>query len=122
MQYRERLALLISMEERANGLFYRSCDEETANNVVNAQSESEKHVPFSTEQARIEMARVLGEYIQYNREIELGNHINLDHLLTKLANVFPPELVSDEADSPQTALHAVMSHGPTFQCFHRQTD
>jgi hypothetical protein len=119
MQYRERLELLISMKERANGLLYRSCDEETAHNVINAQSESEKHVPFSTEQARIEMARVLGEY---NREIELGNDIDLDHLLTKLANVFPPELVSDEADSLQTALHAVMSHGPTFHRRGEQTE
>ncbi len=62
MQYRERLELLISMKERANGLLYLSCDGETAHNVINAQSESEKHFPFSTEQARIEMARVLGEY------------------------------------------------------------
>ncbi len=60
--------------------------------MINVQSESKKHVPFSTEQARIEMARVLGEY---NCEIELGNDIDLDHLLTKLANVFPPELASD---------------------------
>jgi hypothetical protein len=50
MQYRERLKLLISMKECANGLPYRSCDEETAHTVVNAHSESEKHVPFSTEQ------------------------------------------------------------------------
>jgi hypothetical protein len=56
MQYSERLELLISMKERANGLLYRSCDEKTAHNVIKAQSESEKHVPFSTEQARIEMA------------------------------------------------------------------
>jgi hypothetical protein len=81
MQYRERLELLISMKERANGLLYRSCDEETAHNVINTQSESEKHVPFSTEQAHIEMARVLGKY---NREIELGNDIDLDLMLTKL--------------------------------------
>jgi hypothetical protein len=93
MLYRELLELLISMKERANGLPYSSCNEETAHNVINAQSESEKHVPFSTEQAHIEMARVLGEY---NSEIKLGNDIYLDHLLTKLANVFPPELVSDD--------------------------
>ncbi len=83
----------------------------TVSCAVNAQSESEKHVPFSTEQARMEMARVLGEY---NREIELGNDIDLDHLLTKLASVFPAELASDEADSLQTALHVVMAHEPTF--------
>ncbi len=73
--------------------------------MINTQSERKKHVPFSTEQARIEMARVLGEY---NSEIKLGNDIDLDHLLTKLANVFLPELVSYKAGSLQTALHAVM--------------
>jgi hypothetical protein len=119
MQYSERLELLISMKERANGLIYRSCDEETAHNVVNEQSESKKHGPFSTEQARIEMSRVIREY---NREIELGDDIYLDHLLTKLANVFLPELISDEADSLQTALHAVMSHGPTFHRRGEQTE
>ena len=51
------------------------------------QTESEK-VPFSTEQSRIDMARVLGEF---NRDIKLCNYIDLDHLLTKIANVFPPE-------------------------------
>ncbi len=49
------------MKECANGQLYCSCDEETAHNVINTQSESEKHVPFSKEQACIEMARVLGE-------------------------------------------------------------
>ncbi len=39
MQYSERLERLIFMKERANGLLYRSCYEETAHNVVNAQSE-----------------------------------------------------------------------------------
>ncbi len=34
MPYRERLELLISMKERDNGLHYRSCDEETAHNVM----------------------------------------------------------------------------------------
>jgi hypothetical protein len=93
-QYLELPELLISMKERAHGLPYHSCDEETAHNVVNLQSESEKHVPFSMEQASIEMARALGEY---NRDIDLGNDIDLDldHLLTKLANVFPLELASD---------------------------
>jgi hypothetical protein len=64
------------------------------------------------------MASVLGEY---NSKIELGNDIDLDHLFTKLANVFPQGLVSDEADSLQTALHAVMSHGPTFHRRGEQT-
>jgi hypothetical protein len=70
--------------------------------VVNYQSESVKHVSFSMEQATeasIEMARVLEECPS---EIELGNEsttndmdIDLDHLLTKLANVFPLGLASD---------------------------
>ncbi len=111
MQYRERLELLISMKERANGLLYRSCDEETAHNVINTQSESEKHVPFSTEQARIEMARVLGEY---NREIELDYDIDLKCLSARAS--------IRQADSLQTALHAVMSHGPTFHRRGEQTE
>jgi hypothetical protein len=105
MTYRERLELLICMKERAQGLPHHYCDEEVAHNVVSAQSESEKTVPFGTEQASIEMARVLGEY---SREIEIGNDIDLDHLLSKIANVFPQELSSDEADSTQTVLHAAM--------------
>jgi hypothetical protein len=62
MQFHEWQELLISMKESANSLPYQSCNEGTAHNVVNTQSESDKHVPFSTEQASIEMARVLGEY------------------------------------------------------------
>ncbi len=31
MEYRERLELLLSMNERANGYKFNSCDEETAN-------------------------------------------------------------------------------------------
>ena len=38
MEYRERLELLLSMKERANGYKFKSCDEETAINVVNAQT------------------------------------------------------------------------------------
>jgi hypothetical protein len=52
MEYSERLELLLSMKEHANGYKFKSCDEETAINVVNAQTESERQVPFSTEQAR----------------------------------------------------------------------
>ena len=111
MVYRERLELLIGMKERANGLPFRSCDEEVAHMVVNAQTENEK-VPFSTEQSRIDMARILGEF---NRDIELGNDIDLDHLLTKIANVFPPESAPDEPVSLQVALHAAVSQGSNFQ-------
>ena len=99
MLYSERLELLIGMKEPANGLPYHSCDEEVAHMVVNARTENEK-VPFSTEQARIDMARVLGEF---NRDIELGNDIDLNHLLTKIANVFPPESAPDEPVSLQVS-------------------
>jgi hypothetical protein len=64
------------------------------------------------------MACVLEEY---ESEIEVGNDIDLDNLLTKLANVFRPELASDKAYSLQTALHAVMLHGPTFHGKGEQT-
>jgi hypothetical protein len=46
MEYRKRLELLLSMKERANDYKFKSCDEETAINVVNAQTESERQVPF----------------------------------------------------------------------------
>ncbi len=42
MEYRKLLELLLSMKERANGYKFKSCDEETAINVVNAQTESER--------------------------------------------------------------------------------
>ncbi len=66
MEYLELLELLLSMKERANGYTFKSCDEETAINVVTAQTESERQVPFSTEQACLDMARLLS---QMNREI-----------------------------------------------------
>jgi hypothetical protein len=69
---------LLSMKERANGCKFKSFDEETAINVVNAQTESERQVLFSTDQARLDMARLLS---QMNREIELGNDIDLNLLL-----------------------------------------
>ena len=101
MEYRERLELLLSMKERANGYKFKSCDGETAINVVNAQTESERQVPFSTEQARLDMARLLS---QMNREIELCNDIDLNLLLTRLGNIFPPQ--DDPAED--TSLHAAM--------------
>ncbi len=72
MEYHERLELLLSMKERANGYKFKPCENEAALNVVNAQTESERQVSFSTEQARLDMARLLS---QMNREIELGNNI-----------------------------------------------
>jgi hypothetical protein len=95
------LELLLSMKERANGYKFKCCDEETAINVVNTQTESERLVPFSTEQACLDMARLLS---QMNREIELGNNIDLNLLLTGLGNIFPPR--DDPADD--NSLHAAL--------------
>ncbi len=66
MEYHKRLDLLLSMKERTYGYKFMSCDEETAISVVNAQIESERQVPFSTEQACLDMARLLS---QTNKEI-----------------------------------------------------
>ncbi len=109
MEYCELLELLLSMKGRANGYKFKSCDDEAAIDVVNAQtaSESEHQVPFSMEQVRIDMTILLS---QMNREIEQGNDINLKHLLTRLANIFP--LQDDPADDNtlQAALVASVSH------------
>ncbi len=112
MEYRERLKLLLSMKERANGHKFKSCDEETAINVVNTQTESERQVPFSTEQARLDMARLLS---QMNREIELGNDIDLNLLLTRLENIFPPQDDPADDNSLHAALIASASHVPLQQ-------
>ncbi len=47
LEYRDRLELLLSMKERANGYKFKSCDDEVATNVVNAQTESERQVPLT---------------------------------------------------------------------------
>ncbi len=59
----------------------------------NAQTESERQVPSSTEQARLDMARLLS---QMNREIELGNDINSKLLLTLLGNIVPQDDLADD--------------------------
>jgi hypothetical protein len=112
MEYHECLELLLSMKERANGYKFKSCDEETAINVVNAQTESERQVPFSTEQARLNMARLLS---QMNREIELGNDIDLNLLLTRLGNIFPPQDDPADDNSLHAALIASVLHAPQQQ-------
>jgi hypothetical protein len=50
-----------------------------------------------------------------NREIELGNDISLNLLLTCLGNIFPPQ--DDPADNNflQVALVASVSHAPQPQ-------
>ncbi len=112
MEYRERLELLLSMKERANGYKFKSCDEETAINVVNVQTESERQVPFSTEQACLDMARLLS---QMNREIELSNDIDLNLLLTRLGNIFPPQDDLADDTSLHVAMLASLSHAPLPQ-------
>ena len=59
----------------------------------NAQTESERQVPFSTEQACLDMARLVS---QMNREIELGNDINSKLLLTLLGNIVPQDDLADD--------------------------
>jgi hypothetical protein len=112
MEYSERLELLLSMKERANGYKFKSCNEETAINVVIAQTESECQVPFSTEQARLDMARLLS---QMNREIELGNNIDLNLLLTRLGNIFPQQDDQANDNSLHAAMIASASHAPQPQ-------
>jgi hypothetical protein len=53
------------------------------------QTESENDTPFPTEQSWLVMARLLTEL---NRDIELGNDVDLDILLTLLGNVFPSQV------------------------------
>jgi hypothetical protein len=60
---------------------------EAAINVVNAQTASERQVPFITEQARLNTTRFLS---QMNREVELGNYIDLN-LLFGLEMFSPPQ-------------------------------
>ena len=50
-QVGDRLALLVSMKERAQGLPFRSLeslDEEIAHSIITSQTETEKETPFPT--------------------------------------------------------------------------
>ncbi len=60
-EYKHCLKLLLSMKERANGYKFKSCDKETASDEVNAQTERGHQVPFSTEQAHLDMTRLLSQ-------------------------------------------------------------
>jgi hypothetical protein len=53
------------------------------------------------------MARLLS---QMNREIELGNNIDLNLLLTRLGNSFPPQDDPADDNSLHAALIAIASH------------
>ncbi len=58
------------------------------------------------------MARLL---FQMNREIELGNDIDLNLLLTRLGNIFPPQDDPADDNSLHGALIASVSHAPQPQ-------
>ena len=88
MELSERLDVLLGMKERANGVYCRTYDYDTAISIVNSQTESETAAPYATEQLHLDLSRLLSDM---EREIELGNNINLTNLLTRLGNVFPPE-------------------------------
>jgi hypothetical protein len=80
--------------------------------VVHAQTESEWQVPFSTEKALLDMARLLS---QMNREIELGIDIDSNLLLSLLGNIFPPQDDPTNNNSLQAALIASVSHAQQQQ-------
>ena len=58
------------------------------------------------------MARLLS---QMNKEIELGNDIDLNLLLTRLGNIFPPQDDPAEDTSLHAAMLASFSHAPLPQ-------
>jgi hypothetical protein len=66
--------------------------------VFNAQAESECLVPFSTDHARLDIARLLS---QLNRDIELGNDNDLNLFLSLLGNVFPQQDDPAEDNTPR---------------------
>jgi hypothetical protein len=106
MELSKRLDVLLGMQERANGSYYRAYDHDTVINIVNSQSENETASPFATEQSHLELSRLLS---YMNREIERGNNINLTNLLTLLGNVFPLEQQPADATLHQ-ALIAATAH------------
>ena len=65
------------------------------------------------------MARLL---VECNRDIELGNDIDLDILLTRIGNVFPPQAAPTQDDTLHAALHAATSHGNTYHRRNEQQD
>ena len=106
MELSERLDALLGMKERANGVYCRTYDYDTAISIVNSQTESETAAPYATEQSHLDLSRLLSDM---DREIELGNNINLTNLLTRLGNVFPPEQAQpDDATLHQALFAATM--------------
>jgi hypothetical protein len=106
MEYRKRLELLLSMKECANGYKFKSCDKETAINVVNVQTESERHASHFVRSKRV------STWQGSCREIELGNKINLNLSLTRLGNIFPPQDDPADDNSLHAALVASISNAP----------
>ena len=74
------------MKERANGAYCRANDYDTAISIVNSQTESETAAPFATEQSHLDLSRLLSDM---DREIELGNNINLTNLPHAARECFP---------------------------------
>ncbi len=62
---------------------------------------------FSMERARLDMTKLLS---QMNKEIELGDNIGLNLLLTRLENIFPPQDDPADENALQAALIASVSH------------
>ncbi len=83
--------------------------------MVVAQTESKCQAPFSTEQVHLDMARLLS---QMNREIELGNDIDLNLLLTRLGNIIPPQDDPVDDNFIQAVLVASVSHAQQPQRRH----
>ena len=68
-----------------NNLHFTYCDEDTAIHVVKVQPEGEKQVPFNTKQSHLCLASLLPKM---NKDISLGNYINLINVLTLLGNFY----------------------------------
>ena len=52
----------------------------------------------------------------------MGNDIDLDILLTRIGNVFPPQAAAMQNDTLHAALHAARSHGNTYHRRNEQQD
>ncbi len=89
------------MKEGANGYNFKSCDDEAAINVVNAQTESGRQIPFSTDCHRASTSRHGKTPVS---EIELGNNVNLNLLLSRLGKIFPQQDYSAEDNTLQAVL------------------
>jgi hypothetical protein len=89
---------------------FQYSNEETAINVVDVQTEAERNVPFSMEQLLLDMPRLLSKLNRYEK---MCNDIDMSIHLTRLWNVFPPQLEPRREDTFhcfQSALFAASAH------------